>query len=659
MSDIMAALSWINDAIFVSLVNTILQMTILISAVALFIWMFRIRTPTMRYSLWLFVLFAMITLPLLTPFVSQIDFARFRRQGVTGDGAGGRPMMKSTYAGGSSEASDSLPSKSVTKAAVSREMDVSLLNPVSVAYFIWCGVMLLMLCITVVAYIKLRKLRTCSPDVKDSAVLDMLSQLKRRIGVRKSVALKVSSEIYTPMSLGIFSTVIIVPNSVMDDGSRDELEMILAHELAHIRRYDYLVNLLQNTMRAIFFFHPLFHLMNRSLTKEREHICDDWVIDITEQRNGYARCIVSLLERIAYRPVTSPVTIAMAERKRDIPGRIDMIVDRRRRIATRVSRRSLFAVLLIGCLALPVVGGIGLVRFAGAKPASEEAQIAFHSNRDGNQEIYVMDADGKSQRNIANNPAHDQDPAWSPDGQMIAFNSTRDEKREIYVMDADRKNQRNLTNHLTPDWGAAWSPDGQMIAFASYRDENGEIYAMDADGKNQRRLTDNPAEDGYPAWSPDGQMIAFHSDRDESMEIYVMDADGKNPRNLTNSAKWDGFPVWSPDGQRIAFQSWRDGNGEIYAMDADGKNPRRLTNNPAEDAHPSWSPDGQRIAFDTYRDENWEVYVMDPDGKNPRNLTNNPAADLFPDWFDPAFAYSVSPAGKLRATWGWIKQASK
>lgn len=174
MSDIIAALSWINDAIFVSLVNTILQMTILISVVALFIWMFRTRTPAMRYSLWLFVLFAVITLPLLTPFVSHINFARFRRQGVTGDGADGRPMMEHTYTGELSEINGVLPSESAEKATVSREMDVSLINPVSVAYFIWLTVMLLMLCITILAYMKLRKLRTCSPDVEDGAALEML-----------------------------------------------------------------------------------------------------------------------------------------------------------------------------------------------------------------------------------------------------------------------------------------------------------------------------------------------------------------------------------------------------------------------------------------------------------------------------------------------------
>ena len=80
-------------------------------------------------------------------------------------------------------------------------------------------------------------------------------------------------------------------------------------------------------------------------------------------------------------------------------------------------------------------------------------------------------------------------PAWSPDGRQIAFVSDRDGNWEIYVMNADGSSQTNLTNDLPDDTGPVWSPDGRQIAFVFCRDGSYEIYVMNADGSGQTRLT--------------------------------------------------------------------------------------------------------------------------------------------------------------------------
>jgi len=290
--------------------------------------------------------------------------------------------------------------------------------------------------------------------------------------------------------------------------------------------------------------------------------------------------------------------------------------------------------------------------------APEKGQIVFHSDRDGNNEIYVMDTDGGNVRRLTNNPADDKRAVWSPDGKSIAFCSMRDGNWQIYVMSPDGKNQRRLSNARAGD--PTWSPDGKKIAFSSDREGQFEIYVMDADGGIVRRLTNNPAIDGFPDWSPDGKSITFRSKRDGNFEIYVMDADGSNQRRLTNNPAIEQGPTWSPNSQSIAFDSMRDGNHEVYVMDADGSNPRNITNHPAHDWMPAWSPDGQKIVFVSWRDGNEEIYVMDADGSNQHRLTNNPARDRDPDWFDPAFARSVSsPAGKIKAIWGRLKGNSK
>jgi hypothetical protein len=94
---------------------------------------------------------------------------------------------------------------------------------------------------------------------------------------------------------------------------------------------------------------------------------------------------------------------------------------------------------------------------AAATAWAQAGRIAFASNRDGNFEIYVMNADGSGVTRLTNNPANDW-PSWSPDGKRIAFDSNRDGNFEIYVMNADGSGQTNLTNNQAEDWGPSWSP---------------------------------------------------------------------------------------------------------------------------------------------------------------------------------------------------------
>jgi len=86
----------------------------------------------------------------------------------------------------------------------------------------------------------------------------------------------------------------------------------------------------------------------------------------------------------------------------------------------------------------------------------------------------------------------------------IAFESDRDGDSEIYLMNADGSGLTSLTDNSARDFAPACSPDGTRIAFVSTRDGDEEIYVMNADGSGQTNLTDNPAEDYHPVWSPDG-----------------------------------------------------------------------------------------------------------------------------------------------------------
>jgi TolB protein len=264
--------------------------------------------------------------------------------------------------------------------------------------------------------------------------------------------------------------------------------------------------------------------------------------------------------------------------------------------------------------------------------------VIFASFRDGNSEIYTINADGSDPLRLTNNLSYDGSPVISPDGNNIAFISDRDGNSEIYVMDVAGKQLTNLTNHPAEDIFPDWSPDGVKIAFESIRDGNQEIYVMKADGSNLRRLTNNNHEDYGPRWSPDGLQIVFYAVRDGNFEVHKMDANGSNEVNLTKHPSSDGSPSWSPDGKKIAFDSNRDGHWEVYTMNADGSDQKRLTYGIGNNGTPDWSSDGLRILF--YHEEmgaaenevNGDIYVVDIDGNKMVPVLAGLSDDYDPQW---------------------------
>jgi Tol biopolymer transport system component len=253
---------------------------------------------------------------------------------------------------------------------------------------------------------------------------------------------------------------------------------------------------------------------------------------------------------------------------------------------------------------------------------SPPGKIAYAAaSPEGQDDIFVMNADGSDMKRLTTVPYANFHPVFSPDGTKIAYSCANG---EIMVMNSDGSNKTNISNNPSYDNCPAWSPGGSKIAFISVRDGNTEIYTMNTDGSNPVRLTfENSLKDEL-SWSPDGTEIAFVSDRDHlpfdpwspknPMDIYVMKSDGTNFVRLTNNDDFDYEPRWSPDGTKIAFSASRGtSNGGIYLMNADGSNQTRLI----EGRFAAWSPDGTQIAF--Y--DNYNIRAINTNGTNLTQIT--------------------------------------
>jgi uncharacterized protein (TIGR03437 family) len=215
-------------------------------------------------------------------------------------------------------------------------------------------------------------------------------------------------------------------------------------------------------------------------------------------------------------------------------------------------------------------------------------------------------------------------PRWSSDGQQILFRSNRDGDFDLFVMNADGSGQTNLTNTSSEREGLhQWSPDGSRIAYVSNPDGNNDIFVRNADGSGPINLTNNPAKDSVPTWHPEAFEIFFGTHRDGNWEIYAVGSGGGGLENITNHPATDIQVSINPEGTAGVFQSDRDGNFDIFWTGGD-TTPVNLTNDPGGDFFPQWSADGAHIVFRTNRDGNSEIYAMEADGGNPSNVSNSP-----------------------------------
>ena len=229
-------------------------------------------------------------------------------------------------------------------------------------------------------------------------------------------------------------------------------------------------------------------------------------------------------------------------------------------------------------------------------------RIVFDNFRD----VWSINADGTGLTRLTRSPRPDFDATWSPDGARIAFRSERNGEPEIWLMNADGSRQRRLARGLSP----AWSPDGSRIAYAAPESPSSPsgLSIMNADGSGQHRI---PHTDGgeYPSWSPDGKRIVFNSNLSGDHLMYIVDADGSRVKDLSKVG--EGWQVdWSPDGRSILFTSHRDhpdNYTDIYVMRPDGSGVKRLTDARADT--PAWSPDGSHIVFSAPG-----LFVMRADG---------------------------------------------
>ncbi len=199
-------------------------------------------------------------------------------------------------------------------------------------WLIGCALMLSRIGLSYSALFRLRRGLAAAP-MQQQARVQYLADL---FGVRRAVRLFVTSRVTMPMTARSFRPIIVLPTDLARALSENEFDSVVAHELAHIKRWDYLTNLLQRLAQAFLFFHPAVWFIGRQLMIERELACDDWAVKMCEPRR-YASCLTRLVEIISdSRPLAAAAGILFG--KHVISRRVEMILNRDRNATTAVSK---------------------------------------------------------------------------------------------------------------------------------------------------------------------------------------------------------------------------------------------------------------------------------------------------------------------------------
>jgi beta-lactamase regulating signal transducer with metallopeptidase domain len=281
--------------------------------IALFAWallrVLRRQNSGTRFAVWFLALLTVAALPTLSAF-------------------GGGPPMAAGMSWGSARPPITIPGRWAL-----------------VAFLVWAlGACVAMLRLAVGLW-RLERLRRSCTAIATADLDPVVRKTVDAIGAPRSllsgsITIATSERVRVPAAIGFWKRTIILPAWALRELAPEDLNVILLHEFAHLRRGDDWTNLIQKIVRALFFFHPAVWWIENRLSVEREMACDDAVLAETANPHGYATCLVSLLEKsLSHRQWS--MAQAAVHRAREASLRLAQILDKNRPVATRVWKPAL------------------------------------------------------------------------------------------------------------------------------------------------------------------------------------------------------------------------------------------------------------------------------------------------------------------------------
>ena len=298
-------------------------------------------------------------------------------------------------------------------------------------------------------------------------VLAVMQRVSARLGLRHTVRVLQSTLAQVPVVVGYLRPVILLPVSLLTTIPAAQLEAILAHELAHVRRHDFVVNLLQTLIETLFFYHPAVWWLSRQIRIEREHCCDDLVVELLGNRVEYGRALVAIEELRGHSTV-----LALGAGDGSLLARVRRIVEGHSdNVVVRLNDRWPVALFSLGCLGTALV--LSTTLSLAAKDGAEQESRPAIAELPGDITVELI--------GVGFHPSKDHE-WWKPDGTKLEQRPILNGQFSVMPNSPEQVHYREFLIHIRglprehsvlTDYGGVSSATGSSYANGLWVGEHG------------------------------------------------------------------------------------------------------------------------------------------------------------------------------------------
>ena len=442
------------------------------------------------------------------------------------------------------------------------ELLTDVLQPwLSTIVVLWCVGVLLFSVRPVFGWLNVRRLRSVGTSPVAESVQQALQRIAERLHVSRRVEILASTVVTSPMVVGCFRSVILLPGSFIANVPASQLEAILAHELAHVRRYDYLINLLQTLIETLFFYHPAVWWLSYRIRIERENCCDDLVVVTFANKADYGRALLAV-EEFRNTPVSTS-TLALGAQG-------GSLLDRVRRLVNPPSQNERAGSAGAVALTVLTIGLLAVGFWASAETQADEEDVTESAEPDS---LVVDIADGISLQLLAVHPHNDRTKAWHPNG--LPYEGSADLKEWTDTANQFPETARHLMfrwtgleNGSTRTRYKSWGPPRGKSSYFPPRGGIARLITNSAVGQDVLSVQVGLADSNWGPWirvDKDGEVVASMKIPPECKDAYAL----VNSCSIEDQGSqswfcWSGEDRVSDSAQYKIVAVMKDGNRRDY-----------------------------------------------------------------------------------------------